>query len=75
MSFVESHDWVDPDGARLAAMRAAAAATHEIATILPGARDIHRFPELRGYREDDLWLMCSEGRPSPMYWLKFTPRD
>lgn len=75
MLFVETHPWEDPGGSRLAALGRAAAGTHDVAVIVHSGRDIYQFAELSHLHEDDLWLLCSEGRPCAMSWLKFTPRE
>ena len=72
--FVELHDWVDPNGTRLAALKDNAAATHDVETIVHAGRDVYQFAELQEFREDDLWLICSEGRPHRMSWLKLSPK-
>lgn len=72
---IELHTGMVADGeAKLARLRADAAATHDIAELKTGARDLSGFAELKDWSDTDRWLMCSEGRPWLMSWLLLTPK-
>ncbi len=73
--FIELHPFAVADGqAKVAALKAAADANFTITQLTTRARDLSVFPELDGYSDTDRWLLCSEGRPERMHWLKLEPR-
>lgn len=72
--FVELHDWFFDDGAdRLQKLRGAAVRTHSVRELRMTSRDLSVFPELDCFSDTDRWLICSEGRPRAMTWLRFDP--
>ena len=71
---IELHDWFFDDGAaRLAALKARAAAHFAITTLTATGRDLSPFVELETFSDDDRWLICSEGRARAMTWLRLDP--
>ena len=54
-------------------LRADSDDTHTITALVTGARDLSQFRELRMMSDTDRWLLCSEGRPRLMSWLRFDP--
>ncbi len=73
--FIELHPFAMASGAaKIAALKEAASTHFTIAQFTTGARDLSAFPELDGYSDTDRWLMCSEGRPERMHWLRLDPR-
>ncbi|WP_322998801.1 hypothetical protein [Castellaniella sp.] len=45
-----------------------------IREITVGSRDLSGFKELENYRDDDRWLICSEGRRAVQRWYIMTPK-
>jgi hypothetical protein len=73
---VELHDWLVPDGAQgLARLRALASETHDITEFRMSSRDPSRIPELWAFDDTDRWLLCAEGRPVLMSWLRLDPKS
>ncbi len=71
---IELHDWFFADGAaRRTALEERASARFSVETLVPGARDLSGFSELADLRDDERWLVCSEGRKRPMEWLVLRP--
>lgn len=70
---IEVHDWLADAEAKVLKMRDDSAATHTITPLRTGARDLSQFRELRMMSDTDRWLLCSEGRPRLMTWLRFDP--
>lgn len=50
-------------------------ATHHVEFIKQGARNPHDIPELAAMPEIDRYMLVSEYRGVPMYWLYATPRS
>ncbi|MGB3797325.1 MAG: hypothetical protein WA957_13610 [Alteraurantiacibacter sp.] len=72
---IELHPFAVSDGpAKVAALTQAAAENFHVTQITTGARDLSVFPELDRYSDTDRWLLCSEGRPERMHWLRLDPR-
>jgi hypothetical protein len=70
---VELHDWVEGAAARERGLRDRAARTHRVTTFSMAARDPSAFEELRLCSDTDRWLICAEGRPRLMSWLRLDP--
>lgn len=72
---IELHPFAVVDGlAKVRALKEAAAAHFTITQLTTGARDLSGFSELDSYSDTDRWLLCSEGRPERMHWLRLDPR-
>jgi hypothetical protein len=72
--FVELHDWLFEDGdSKLNTLKRSAAATHAISELTMTSRDLSKYQELRSLSDTERWLICSEGRPRLMTWLRFDP--
>ncbi len=72
---IELHPFAVAEGAaRVAALEKAAEANFAVTRLTTGARDLSAFPELDAYGDTDRWLLCSEGRPERMHWLRLDPR-
>jgi hypothetical protein len=72
--FIEMHDWHFEDGEiRRRKLVNDASLFFSITELTTTGRDLSKFPELRGYSDTDRWLMCSEGRPRLMTWLRLDP--
>jgi len=71
---VELHEFILEEGdAKLARFKNDASATHTITELTMGARDLSKFHELTMLSDNDRWLLCSEGRPRRMIWLRLDP--
>lgn len=69
--FIELHPFaVDGGRGKIATLKEAAAANFNITELTTGARDLSAYPELDSYSDTDRWLLCSEGRPERMSWLR-----
>jgi hypothetical protein len=72
--FIEMHEWQYEDGAnRRRKLMEDASLFFSVTEMTTTARDLSQFPELRAYSDTDRWLMCSEGRPRLMTWLRLDP--
>lgn len=72
---IEIHEWIPDSETRIRDLVAAASPTHSVQKIVTGARDLSAFPELKALDDTNRWLLCSEGRPCLMTWLRFDPRQ
>lgn len=74
--FVELHDCFFEDGEeKLNKLKHASTSTHIFTELTTSSRDLSIFPELKKLHDDDRWLICSEGRPQLMTWLRFDPKN
>jgi len=73
--FIELHDWLFEDGEeKLQKIKNDSFSTHVIKELTMGTRNLSIFPELKKLNDNDRWLICSEGRPQLMTWLRFDPK-
>jgi len=73
--FIELHDWLFNDGDRkLNKLKLDANNTHSINELTMSNRDLSNFDELKSLNDTDRWLLCSEGRPRIMTWLRLDPK-
>jgi hypothetical protein len=72
---IELHDWVDYAQEKIQRLKDGAQETHRMSTFSTSSRDLSVFDELKMYNDTDRWLICSEGRPSLMSWLRLDPID
>lgn len=71
---VEVHEWAvrkADDVERL--VETARRAGFFLEWISTGPRDPGAIPEIAHLKDDDRWIICSEGRPRPMRWLRLSP--
>lgn len=71
---IEIHDWHENGIERFKELKSRAMPYFEINEIRTGSRDLSIFPEVAGLRDDDRWLLCSEGRHHLMTWLRLDPK-
>lgn len=71
--FIELHEWVEAASEKIQRLKEDALQTHHIRTLWTSSRDLSVFEELRMYNDSDRWLICSEGRPRLMSWLRLDP--
>jgi len=72
--FIELHDFFFSDGdKRLHQLMLDSSHTHFHKFFKMGARDLSVFKELEGWNDMDRWLVCAEGRPRLMTWVRFDP--
>ena len=73
--FIELHPWIfKKDGyEQLKKLEKDAAQYFKIEKITTKGRDLSEFPELKKWGDTDRWLICSEGRPKLMTWLRLDP--
>jgi hypothetical protein len=64
----------DLQSERVIALREAADEIFEVSELMTTARDPSTIVELHRFSDTDRWLICSEGRPSLMRWLRLDPR-
>ncbi len=73
--FVELHEFYVEDGPqKLKRLLEDASATHSVTQFRTSSRDLSAFPELAKLNDNDRWMLCSEGRPLLMSWLRFAPK-
>jgi len=71
---VEVHEWIQDAALKLDRLKLAADKTHTVQKLTMSQRDLSGFPELASLSDTNRWLLCSEGRPELMSWLRFDPR-
>jgi hypothetical protein len=72
---IELHDWLYEDGEKkLQKLLDDSAKTHTFTTFTMGTRDLSNFSELKKFHDNERWLICSEGRPQLMSWVRFDPK-
>jgi hypothetical protein len=71
---IEVHNWVDDFEQKYVRLLQAADPYFEIGTIEQGIRDLTSFSELLEFTDDNRYLICSEGRPNVMRFLKLMPK-
>jgi hypothetical protein len=72
---IEVHNWVENFAEKYINLLLAAEPYFEIGKINEGVRDLTVFPELLELTDDNRYLICSEGRPNVMRFLKLTPKN
>lgn len=70
---IEIHLWMPDIHRKVQRLIDDARLTHTSEKILMSTRDLSAFTELNSLNDNSRWLLCSEGRPHLMYWLKFEP--
>ena len=72
--FIELHDFFFDDGEeKLNTLISNSKSTHIPKFIKMGGRDLSVYPELKKWNDLDRWIICSEGRPQLMTWVRFDP--
>jgi len=72
--FIELHEQLVPNGEqRLQRLLHDASTFFRVTTLRTGKRDLSGFPEVQAVDDNDRWLLCSEGRPYLMSWLRLDP--
>lgn len=72
--FVELHEQLVSNGEdRLRRLLHEASAFFRVTTLRMGSRDLSGIPEVRALDDSDRWLLCSEGRPFLMSWIRLDP--
>ena len=71
--FIELHDWVKDGDEKIKKLKQDAEDHFSITELTTGARDLSKFEELKQMSDTDRWLICSEGRPRLMTWLRLDP--
>jgi len=72
---IEIHNWVDEFEEKYFKLLLTASRYFSIETVQPAARDLTQFTQLNDFTDDNRYLICSEGRPNVMRFLKLNPRD
>jgi hypothetical protein len=72
---IELHNWIDGASEKLQKLIVDAQETHFIEIFSTSARDLSMFDELKMYCDNDRWLVCSEGRPQLMSWMRLNPKN
>ena len=70
---IELHEFYSNSREKTEDLILKASQTHEFRFIYPSAKNPSQFPELASIPDDDRWIICSEGRPEVMRWLRFDP--
>ena len=72
---IELHDWFFEDGKkRLEELRKRASKNFKISEFKLRSRDTSNIKELDLYSDNERWIICSEGRPRSMTWLRLDPK-
>ncbi len=72
---IEIHNWVDGFEEKYFNLLLAASQYFEIDTVVPVVRDLTQFTELNDFTDDNRYLICSEGRPNVMRFLRLNPKS
>ena len=73
---IELHDWFFEDGKkRLKELRKRASKNFHVSEFKLRSRDTSNIKELDLYSDNERWIICSEGRPRSMTWLRLDPKD
>lgn len=74
--FIELHPWlVDNGEKRLEKLKSDASGYFDISELTTTSRDLSIFPELRSFKDEDRWLICSEDRGRLMTWYRLDPKS
>ena len=71
---IEIHNWIEGFEEKYFNLLLAASRYFEIDTVKPVARDLTQFSELNDFTDDNRYLICSEGRPNVMRFLRLNPK-
>lgn len=72
---IELHDWLFEDGdQRLADLKKRASKHFDVGEFKASSRDTSHIIELDQSSDNERWLVCAEGRPRAMVWLRLDPR-
>jgi len=72
---IEIHNWIEDFEEKYFNLLLAASRYFEIDTIEPAVRDLTQFSELDEFTDDNRYLICSEGRPNVMRFLRLNPKS
>lgn len=72
---IEIHNWIEGFEEKYFNLLLAANQYFEIDTVEPVARDLTKFTELNDFTDDNRYLICSEGRPNVMRFLRLNPKS
>lgn len=72
---IEIHNWVDNFEEKYFKLLLAASKYFYIDKVNPIARDLTKFTELNDFTDDNRYLICSEGRPNVMRFLRLNPKS
>ena len=72
--FIELHHQFFRDGRnKLNKLISDATGTHLINMLTMSNRNLSKFNELHSLNDTDRWMLCDEGRPCLMWWLRLDP--
>lgn len=71
---VEIHDWHKNGAQRYNALKKNANQYFNLKEVKTGSRDLSIFPEIKDLKDNDRWLLCSEGRHYLQTWLILEPK-
>lgn len=72
---IEIHNWTEDFWAKYQRFIQIASAFFDLDFISPAVRDLTQFPELNDFTDDNRYLICSEGRPNMMRFMRLRPRN
>lgn len=72
---IEIHNWIEGFEEKYFNLLLAANQYFEIDTVEPVVRDLTKFTELNDFTDDNRYLICSEGRPNVMRFLRLNPKS
>jgi hypothetical protein len=71
---IEIHNWVENFEEKYFKLILGASKYFYIDIVSPIARDLTKFTELNDFTDDNRYLICSEGRPNVMRFLRLNPK-
>lgn len=71
---IEIHNWVENFEEKYFRLLSDASKYFLIDAVKRTTRDLTKFTELDDFTDDNRYLICSEGRPNMMRFLRFTPK-
>jgi hypothetical protein len=72
---IEIHNWVEDFEKKYLKLLLAASKYFFIDAVKPVNRDLTQFTELNDFTDDNRYLICSEGRPNVMRFLRLNPKS
>lgn len=71
---IEIHDWHENGKSKYERLKKHAEKYFKVFEVTTGKRDLSVFPEIREMRDNDRWLLVSEGRHYLQTWLVLKPK-
>lgn len=71
---IELHEFIPEGVLKSQKLISRASETHSVRTFAQESRNLSNISEIKNFSDNDRWLICSEGRPEAMRWLRLDPK-